>query len=118
MPEPTETHRYGCSTCGYTLHTLEPPGTFKPPVCPACLADGNADAKPLEPIATFGPVPGTALRVAPESKLTVNLQTRVPQSVVDQVDAVRGDQSRSEWLRELVQTQVGQADDGQIGGVA
>jgi hypothetical protein len=89
-----EIQRYGCLSCAYTLHA--PTGLYLS--CPACAAR-TRDEVPMEPVAKFGPVPGTT-SLDPEDRLSVNVQTRVSESVAARIDAVRGEASRSEWLRD------------------
>ena len=49
-----EIQRYGCRACAYTLHA--PMGRHL--LCPSCK-EQTGDKHPMEPIAKFGPVPGT-----------------------------------------------------------
>ena len=95
----TEIQRYGCSRCGYTLHA--PVGVSQSLRCPSCARKlPSEDAVLLDRIAPYGPVPGVVHHVDPEEKLAVNVQTRLSQGMADRIDALRGERSRSEWVRD------------------
>ena len=89
-----EIQRYGCLSCAFTLQAPVGRHLF----CPGCKRR-TGDKIPMEPVAKFGPVPGTT-SLDPEDRLSVNVQTRVSESVAARIDAVRGETSRSEWLRD------------------
>jgi len=97
--------RYACNACGHTLYA--PVELFL--TCPACESD-TGDVVQLVPIKKFGPVPGFSPRVPADEKLKIILQTRLSQGISDRVDAVRGQLSRSEWLRARLVDWLDEAD--------
>lgn len=88
--------RYGCTACFESFYAVE----VEP--CPVCGGDS-------EPIPTYGPVPGkfTKKNTTGQDAHAVILTLRLSQDVADRVEAMRGDEKRSAWLRKVVARAVG-----------
>lgn len=88
--------RFGCTACFASFYAVTTT------VCPMCRGDA-------EEIPSFGPVPGKFTKATTTGEATHNvvLTMRLPEALANCVDAVRGETSRSKWLRTLVEREVG-----------
>lgn len=91
--------RFGCTLCFASFYSVEIG------LCPVC--SGRS-----EEIPTFGPVPGKFTKATTGGVAhNVVLTMRLPEALADRVDAARGETPRSQWLRSLVEREVGGAED-------
>jgi hypothetical protein len=87
--------RLGCTVCFASFYAVE----IEP--CPVCRGEAAV-------IPEFGPVPGKFTKATTGGVAhNVVLTMRLPESLADRVDEVRGDMPRSRWLRALVEREVG-----------